>query len=193
MSEKKCQVEDCDRPYKCRGLCQVHYNRWRKRGDPTVPVRIWAASPEESYSARTKPAGDCLVWTGSLDKFGYGRIHDGERTVKAHRWAYARFNGPISDGDLVDHICHNPACVRPEHLRIANKAQNMQNLRGATKANKSSGYRNVYRDRNRWNAKVYHGGKNHNLGQFDTPEEANEAAVAFRLAHFTHNDADRIA
>lgn len=29
-----CLVEDCDRPAKCRGWCPMHYDRWRRNGDP---------------------------------------------------------------------------------------------------------------------------------------------------------------
>lgn len=189
---QECTVEDCAKPRHSGGLCTTHYMRLRNHGDPLAKVRAWGKDPAGSFKARTKRDGDCLVWTGALDNYGYGRIHDGKKTVRAHRWSYEQSVGPIPDGMLIDHICHNPACVLPAHLRLANKAQNMQNLLGPTRVNKSSGYRNVYRDRNRWNAKVYHNGKSHNLGNFDTPEEANEAAIAFRLEHFTHNDADRV-
>ena len=36
----ECKVEGCDRPVRCRGWCEKHYRRWRRRGTtddfPTV-------------------------------------------------------------------------------------------------------------------------------------------------------------
>jgi hypothetical protein len=37
MANKKCSVSGCDRPHNCRGLCQHHYAKWRKTGDPQSP------------------------------------------------------------------------------------------------------------------------------------------------------------
>jgi hypothetical protein len=34
MQEKRCQAADCDRPAKTRGLCQKHYARLLRHGDP---------------------------------------------------------------------------------------------------------------------------------------------------------------
>jgi len=36
MSEtKKCKVEACKRPYRAKGYCTVHYNKWRRGEMPT--------------------------------------------------------------------------------------------------------------------------------------------------------------
>ena len=37
--EPKCRVEGCDRDKTVRGWCKMHYERWRKNGDPTVRRR----------------------------------------------------------------------------------------------------------------------------------------------------------
>lgn len=31
---RACDINDCDRPHRARGYCQLHYNRWSKWGDP---------------------------------------------------------------------------------------------------------------------------------------------------------------
>ena len=78
----------------------------------------------------------CQNWTGSLTPDGYGRIGKG----LAHRIAYAASNGPIPQGMTVDHLCFNPACVNPEHLRLLTNQENARNQRSASKTHCSSGH-----------------------------------------------------
>ncbi len=74
----------------------------------------------------------CWEWTLFIDKDGYGLFKIGsyrERTqkqVRAHRWAYENFVGPIPDGMQIDHICCNPSCVNPEHLQPVTPLRNTQ-------------------------------------------------------------------
>lgn len=40
MSEatvKKCKIENCKRPYRAKGYCNVHFNKWRKGELDTKP------------------------------------------------------------------------------------------------------------------------------------------------------------
>lgn len=59
---------------------------------------------------------DCWEWTGSKDRCGYGVIWFDQHYKKAHRVAYLHIVGPIPEGLVLDHLCRNPACVRPDHL-----------------------------------------------------------------------------
>ena len=110
----------------------------------------------------------------------------------AYRYAYALENGPIPEGMVIDHKCHNPSCVRPTHLRLATQKQNMEHRAGPQRNNRS-GYLGVHFNklRQKYVASVSHHGEAVQLGYFDTAEAANEAAVAKRLELFTHNDQDR--
>lgn len=60
----------------------------------------------------------CWNWLAAIDDGGYGVAWDGQRavTVKAHRYSYEAFVGPISAGLELDHLCRNRGCVNPEHL-----------------------------------------------------------------------------
>jgi hypothetical protein len=44
------------------------------------------------------PSG-CWVWLGWKSN-GYGRFHVNGKDVRAHRWSYERFVGPIPEGHL---------------------------------------------------------------------------------------------
>lgn len=89
-----------------------------------------------------------------------------------------------------DHINGDPLDNRRCNLRAINHRENIQNRRGVN-ANNTSGYRGVYFSAGRWRAKVQVNGKNHYFGGFDTPAEANAAAVAFRREHMATSEMDR--
>jgi hypothetical protein len=91
--------------------------RVRQPVDPVV--RFW----------RNVRKGDlCWNWAGSIDVCGYGRLWDGTRTVRAHRFSYELLVGPIPEGLVLDHLCRNTRCVNPEHLEAVTHRDNL--LRG---------------------------------------------------------------
>ena len=70
-------------------------------------------------------SGDCWTWTGSTFASGYGRACVDSRIVRAHRVAWEVTNGPIPKGMWVLHRCDNPPCVRPDHLFLGDRSDNM--------------------------------------------------------------------
>lgn len=74
----------------------------------------------------------CWVWTGSLDRNGYGRfkatICGRKRNFSAHRAAWLCLRGSIPYPLIPDHLCRNRACCNPEHMELVSNSVNV--LRG---------------------------------------------------------------
>lgn len=169
----------------------MHYGRLQRNGDPIIggilpmPERFWA---------KVEKADSCWNWTGAKGGGpGYGQISIMTKKIWAHRWSYENSYGPIPDGMHVDHICFNPACVNPAHLRLATPKQNQENHLGAQR-NSISGVRGVHphKPSGRWLASLMHNRQTIRIGLFDTIEEAEKAVIARRNELFTHNYVDRI-
>lgn len=149
-------------------------------------------APEIRLWRQVEKTDGCWNWTGGTDGKGYGLLNTRAGTKRVHRFAYTLLVGPIPAGMLLDHTCHNKACVNPDHLRLATNKQNLENLSGAYVSNQT-GLRGVGYDKRSgtYRARVRHNGILHSAGSYPTPAEAAEAAAKLRLSLFTHNDLDR--
>ena len=99
------------------------------------------------------PFHACWEWTGATNGLGYGQLGMSRghrpRNVYAHRVSYELSRGSIPEGMEVDHLCHNPRCVNPDHLQIVSHQDNMRRSKAATKTACKRGHdwtdpRNVY-------------------------------------------------
>lgn len=79
--------------------------------------------------------GECWTWGGHINKSGYGRIHADGRQVSTHRVAYELLVGPIPPGLVLDHLCRNRACWRPDHLEAVSLRENILRGVGPTAVN----------------------------------------------------------
>jgi hypothetical protein len=67
--------------------------------------------------------GECWVWLGALNAAGYGHLR---RFGYAHRLSWEMLRGPIPQGMTIDHLCRNRKCVRPDHLEVVSRAENVR-------------------------------------------------------------------
>lgn len=58
----------------------------------------------------------CWEWQGHIGVGGYGVISRYGIKVSAHQMAYRLEVGEIPDGLVLDHLCGNRQCCRPDHL-----------------------------------------------------------------------------
>ena len=116
----------------------MHLHRKERHGDfnwqsPTVIERFMKFVKEE---------GSCWIWTGQIDKDGYGCFNwekqqreQGKNSIshRAIRFSYEFFIEPIPDGIPLDHLCRNRACVNPNDLEPVTTKENIK--RGNTGIN----------------------------------------------------------
>lgn len=81
MAERTCSHEACDKPVKCRGLCEMHYARLRRAGLPDLPPR---ACSVEGCERKHNTRGYCYthyVRIRTTGTAGDARIREYEPTA----------------------------------------------------------------------------------------------------------------
>lgn len=129
-----CIIQFCEAPGACPGyLCTSHYKRKLRYGDPLGTSPRTGPDNERVWQFVDRRAGGCWLWTGSVNRNGYGsfNILDGrgrsERTTaRAHRFIYELLVEPIPEGLELDHLCNNRRCVYPVHLEPVTRSENVR-------------------------------------------------------------------
>lgn len=131
-----CSIQYCNHPHRSRGWCDLHYTRWRRFGDPLVshrPQIRTKGNPETRFWGKVDPCrtDNCMIWTGSKTKGGYGLFGTGVKVIAAHLFLV----GHAPEGLEWDHLCVNPSCIYPKHLEAVTHSVNMRRIyeRRATK------------------------------------------------------------
>lgn len=129
---------DCDRPVHARGMCSRHFVQAQRGKRPfALPSRIplpRTATPGERFWIKVDKNGPicehlgtaCWIWTSAMMDNGYGRFDK----ILAHHF----LGGQPPAGFEWDHLCFVRNCVRPDHLELVTRAENIRRQR-------SHGYR----------------------------------------------------
>lgn len=156
FKKKCCGVEFCPKQSRSHGYCSLHVKRFLRHGNPNHVKRniIRGPAPERFMRYVMMTESGCWKWIGKISKIG-GYPHFGDekwKTVRAHRWSFQHFNGPLVDGLVVDHMCRNRWCVNPKHLRQVTQKENIVNRKQRVlKTNCGRGHE--YNSENTWVSK----------------------------------------
>lgn len=112
----------------------------------------------------------------SIGSHGYVQTFEDGHVTLLHRVILGL---SVGDGLIGDHIDGNRMNLRRSNLRAVTHRESSANV----SARGTSGYRGVYPNRDRWQARCKVGGVIHNLGTYDTPEAAAAVSHAFRLGN----------
>jgi len=75
-----------------------------------------------AFWAKVDKTDTCWLWTGAIDRGGYGRTAPKNRV--AHRISFEWERGPIPSGLQLDHLCRVRNCVNPDHLEPVTSREN---------------------------------------------------------------------
>lgn len=87
-------------------------------GDQRLPGNFWSRCIPE-------PNSGCWLWTGYLNRDGYGKFTLKGRSSESHRWAYRFLVGEIPAGLQIDHRCRTRNCVNPLHMEAVTARVNV--------------------------------------------------------------------
>ena len=121
------------RRYAADPVGRAAYAREWRRSDPTGRNHSWYVpiGPERKFWAKVDK-GDgagCWLWTGKTNRDGYGVLTRQRKGWFAHRYSWTLANGDIPDGMMACHTCDNPPCIRPDHLFLGTRADNLRDMR----------------------------------------------------------------
>lgn len=98
----------------------------RKKTGFRVP-RHWSLAQRLAYRSKPGPNG-CILFTGALNKHGYGSIHFKGRSMGVHRAAWIAANGEPAPGMDVCHSCDVPSCMNVDHLWLGTQGDNSRDM-----------------------------------------------------------------
>lgn len=123
----------------------------------------------EFYWKKQKQGRKISKIINTLDRRGYVVIKIDRVQYLAHRLAWLYMTGEWPENEI-DHKDLNKSNNKWENLREANRQENNRNRR--MPKNNTTGFKGVYKVRDKYIARIQHNGIKFNLGTYGTKEEA---------------------
>lgn len=183
-----CSFHGCVYLTHSHGLCKSHrQQQLRGKNLSELGPTPGSIPIENRFWEKVDKTPHCWVWVGHKRPQGYGILNRNGRYEYAHRLVFEILGHPPVPAEMVvDHICFNSLCVNPAHLRIVTNKLNCEYSHRGSRKVPASGYRGVYRNHDKWMARVVHNGKNLNLGSFSNPEDASRVVAEKRRELFAY-------
>ena len=92
-------------------------------------ARVRVERRRADYPPPTPQPTPCVIWQGSVNKRGYGRlkVQRGNKrvTLEAHRWVMEQLlQRHLRTNEVVLHACDNPPCFAAAHLSVGTVQSN---------------------------------------------------------------------
>jgi hypothetical protein len=102
-----------------------------------------------AFWEKTRPEGDCLIWTGKQrwSRHGdYGLVWVGAGATPKYRGPHQvvlekKLGRPLAPGLQVNHTCDHMRCVAEDHLYEGTQQQNIADMHARGRATKARGSR----------------------------------------------------
>lgn len=91
-------------------------SRW-----PDDDTRFWA-------KVDRRAPDECWPWQGGRTARGYGFLSINNQTHRAHRYALTSTGIDVPVGSVVLHLCDNPPCCNPAHLKVGSALENNRDM-----------------------------------------------------------------
>lgn len=78
---------------------------------------------DEIIKKKTLHNGECIEWTGYIDKKNLPRLYLKRKQIFVHRYIWEKFNPKVTGIEYVKHSCGNKKCVNINHLECVPKKQ----------------------------------------------------------------------
>src|ERR1700733_2081816 len=100
----------------------------------TVTDRFWN---------KVKKTDGCWEWQKAKNQngAGYGVLRVNGKNELAHRISYVINNGSIDSDLWVLHKCDNKQCVRPDHLFLGTRSDNIRDMYSKGRGNRPNSYK----------------------------------------------------